>query len=269
MLLANSVCYEIVEQIPEEHFFPREAICSFLDGYSKEDLEKISSDFYLLKDETFAHAEKKHLYLFTAGGPGAGKSTILENEIANSKIQFAYIDPDRRGLQRMQSTYLADIEEGIFSEDAYTKWRGASNFIANTLMAIALDQGYAIAHGTTMTSPHAAKALQAIKDYGYERHLLHISSPDVIRIASDRARKKVLFQCTEEDLNEKGKAFFERYDDYLENTDQISFFYRPAVEKTILSAIQVGEELTVLDEESWAAICELHQNKGALAPAQE
>ncbi|GAB5410960.1 MAG: hypothetical protein ChlgKO_00740 [Chlamydiales bacterium] len=260
---------EIVQQIPENHFFSREAICSFLNSYNEEDMEKIVSDFHLLQQQTFANADRKKIYLFTAGGPGAGKSTILENELDKREIHYAYIDPDRRGLQKMESTYLTDIKSGATSEEAYTKWRGASNFIANTLMAIALDQGYAIAHGTTMTSPHAANALQAIKNYGYERHLLHITSPDVVRIASDRARQEVLFQCTEEDLIKKGKAFFERYDDYLANTDKISFYYRPAVDETVLAATQVGEELTVRDEASWAAIRELHQNKGALAPAQD
>lgn len=260
---------EIVQQIPENHFFPREAICSFLEGYNEEDMSRIVSDFHLLQEETFRNVEKQKIYLFTAGGPGAGKSTILEDKLNKAEIRYAYIDPDRRGLQKMATTYLADVESGLSSEEAYSKWRGASNFIANTLMAIALDQGYAIAHGTTMTSPHAAKALQAIKNYGYERNLLHITSPDVVRIASDRARQEVLFQCTEEDLIEKGKAFFERYDDYLANSDQISFFYRPAVDETILAAIQVKEQLTVLDEECWNAIHELHQNKGALAPAQE
>lgn len=216
----------------------------------------------MLKDETFADADKKPIYLFTAGGHGAGKSTVLESELERSEIHYAYIDPDRRGLQRMQATYLVDVEAGVPSEEAYNKWRGASNFISNTLMAIALDQGYAIAHGTTMTSPHTAKALNAVKEYGYERHLLHITCPDIVRVAANRIRQEKIYQCTEEDLIEKGKAFFERYDDYLNNTDQISFFYRSSLEETTLAAVKVRKEFTIIDQLSWRIIRALHEEKG-------
>jgi len=253
---------EILCLVPQEHFFPKEAIrASFLPKkYDAQDLQKIWEDFWFLKEQTFANAEKSTEYIATAGGPSAGKSTILEEHLSSNPNKFAYIDPDRSCLQKMPNSYLADLENNRRDvAGAYDHWREASNLLANVFLAYAIDQGYAIAHGTTMTSPHIATMLSFLKNHDYTRVLQHVNCPDDVRLSTEEIRRQGgIFQCTDEDLINKGVDFHKRLGDYLANSDKVIFYYRPSIETTIVAATKDSDGLKVENPGAFEKIANLY-----------
>src|SRR3972149_4706955 len=110
--VSKDICVEfekILSEVPANHFFPAANMRKLLDKYNPAELELIYKDFCELREETFGRATKKLDYVVTAGGPGAGKSTVLEyliesggcpDESFEKGIVRAYIDPDRSCLLR-------------------------------------------------------------------------------------------------------------------------------------------------------------------------
>lgn len=220
---------EALSLVPENHFFPAMFMIQLLDKYQADDLERVLKDFNLLKNQTFRNAEKDQTYVVTTGGPCAGKSTFFEKFKENQGVKFAYIDPDRSCLLNMENTYKQDLIDGSRSpQEAYMHWREASNFLANVFLAHALDQGYAIAHGSTMADPRSIDALRMIGGrYGYKRTLLHFTCGEELRLSSELTRREGgIVQCTDEDLVKKGKQFHKRLSGYLEESEDIVFLYR-------------------------------------------
>ena len=250
---------EILSLIPKDHFFPAQAIKAFLKGYSDEDLQLIFEDFFELKESVFQKADRRPLFLVTAGSPCAGKSTLLERYLEKSDVHYAYIDPDRVCLFHMTRTYVADRNKGKTPLEAYNHWRGASNFISNTLMAFALSEGYATALGSTMTSPYSYKAFQGVRGYGYKEHILHVSCPDDLRVASEKKRRDSgVVQCDEDDLRAKGVMFYQRLDDYLKHADTMEIYYRGGMDSYVLAATWKDGSMQVLDKEAYPHIVGLH-----------
>ena len=100
------------------------------------------------------------------------KSTILETFLKENSEEgenFVYVDPDVRGLKFMINTYLEDVgpyaisKSTEYAKKAYEKWRGASNYIANTLFNEAYVQGLNIAHGTTATVAEVTNLYKNLK----------------------------------------------------------------------------------------------------------
>lgn len=256
---------EILSKVPENYFFKKEQIRDLLNDYSLNELEAIYNDYFLLKEKTFENADKNQFppqYVVTAGGPGAGKSTVLENYLKENK-GFAYVDPERTCLLHMENTYKKDIETGETAQASFTKWRNASNFIAKVLMCNALEDGYNLAHGAAMTSEFSKFELQAVKNnYGYNRKILHITCPNEIRIASENARRESgIVQCTDEDLKNKGKAFFKRLEDYLRNADEIDYYYRSDMTTVEKVAAKTPAGIAVTNSKSFIKIIEMHKSE--------
>ena len=107
----------------------------------------------------------------------------------------------------MEKTYLNDVKSGSRSvQDAYTYWREASSFLANVFLAYALDQGFAVAHGSTMADPRSINALEMIGGgYGYHRTILYVTCEESLRKESELKRREGgIVQCTDVDLVVKG-----------------------------------------------------------------
>jgi hypothetical protein len=206
----------------------------------------------------------------TAGGPAAGKSTVLEHLIAgekcpdeglDQKIVRAYIDPDRSCMQKMKHTYLADLAAGTRTpQSAYEHWRDASNFLANVYLAIAMKEGYAIAHGSTMATPFAKKALEAIKHlYGYQTTVIHVTCDESVRKESEAIRRKGgVVQCTDTDFVEKEAMFFTLLADYVNFSDKVLFCYRGRLDQSTWGAKVEKGILSMFDEAAFAKIQEAH-----------
>lgn len=222
-----------------------------LDKYEADDLELIFKDFLLLKEKTFGQADKAKVYVVTAGGPGAGKSTFFEEFKETLGVKFAYIDPDRSCLLHMRNSYGQDLKSKVRTpQEAYTHWREASNFLANVFLAHALDQGYAVAHGSTMADPRSIDALKMIGGgYGYHRTLLHFTCEENLRRDSELKRREGgIVQCTDDDLVNKGKQFHERLAGYLEQSEEIVFLYRTDMETVVEYGKKKDKELTITQD---------------------
>lgn len=251
-----------------DHYYKKSDLLKLLDSYSEADLILIRQDYLQIQRNCFSQVPKKEkVYIATAGGPASGKSTLLEREIGydektgkNSK-GFAYIDPDRTCMQKMQCTYLRDRKNGLKAEDAYTKWRDASNFISNCLLAEALSKGYPIAHGTTLATPAALPAENMIRSlYGYKTTIFHLTASDSIRRALEHTRReKGMVQCTYEDFVQKQLFFIKHLPEYAK-LPEVKFHLMKKtgteVLKTIPVAEKIGPKITVIDK---AALKELVQ----------
>lgn len=199
-----------------DHYYKKSDLLKLLETYSIDELASIYDDYHEIRTNCFSALPKKEkVYIATAGGPASGKSTLLEKEIGYNEMSgkndkgFAYIDPDRTCMQKMQRTYLQDRKKGIEAEKAYTKWRDASNFISNCLLAEALHKGYPIAHGTTLATPPALGCESLIRSfYGYKTTILHLTTAEPIRRLLEKMRRdKGMVQCTPKDFEEK-QLFF-------------------------------------------------------------
>lgn len=181
---------------------------------------------------------KDPVYVATAGAPGACKTTILENFLTQKAFKnTVYVDPDARSLRFMAHTYLSQslsfytisTKESYAQaqRDAYTHWRGASNYIAITLLNKAFDGGYNIAHGTTSTSPAVEKIYKTLKDKGYSIHLILCGAPDKARFDAVAHRSKIQanYQSTPEDALNKGDLFPQRFPVYFQYGDVITFYW--------------------------------------------
>jgi hypothetical protein len=243
-----------------------------LEKYSNEELVLIYQDLIEIHEQTFVHATKQLDYVVTAGGPSSGKSTVLENvlesksslpDVLNMNIQRAYIDPDKSCLLRMERTYKKDIF--ISKRDpqkAYEYWREASNFLANYYLAIALKEGYAIAHGSTMATPFAKNALMAIRNlYGYKTTIIHLTCEEEVRNKSEKKRQESgVVQSTEKDFYEKQKMFFTLLGDYISAANRVLFAYRHDMESTLWAAKIEQNQLLIYDSPALNAIQTLHDS---------
>ena len=249
----------------KDHFLPKEVNRKLLGVYGIDDLIRIHKDLLQLQESLFAGADKGvRQYVATAGSPGSGKSTVLEAFMAQSQTHFVYADPDRATLLHMENTYKRDRALGLRTpEEAYNYWRDASNFLANYFLAKALQEGYAVTHGTTMTAPAMVieRIFTTLKNvYGYSVHLLDINCDNLVREQSEQQRRAHgVVQCTCEDFYNKGKAFCQRFPSYL-GADRIDFYYRDRIDHASCVATREGTNLIAHDKVGFIAIQKLHDD---------
>lgn len=207
--------------------------------YSEEEKGRIKSDLRNITELCFRNTtpvtNQQPIYVATAGGPGACKSTILESYLAN-KTNFVYTDPDAQALRCMINTYYQSLTYYKISlvqnfKDiqayGYAKWRDASNYIATTILNEAATSGYNIAHGTTSTSPVLHKLYQGLKKRNYKIVLLlcYASNSTRIKTLEYRALVQGFLQVATEDIVNKGKAFPEKFSTYFEYADEIQLYW--------------------------------------------
>lgn len=217
---------------------PGNLIKESLKGYTEEEIKLIYEDYRNIKSLCFRNmtsAKDNPIYIGTAGGPGASKSTILEYYLRD-KPNYTYLDPDQRALRYMINTYLQEFTNHKISQiadptkllqNAYNKWRGASNYIASSLLNEAYANRYNIAHGTTATSPHISSFFKNLKNKSYKIVLLLCYSTDENRVnaLNNRAEKQFFLQVDPDDIVKKGKMFPERFKDYFQYADEIHFYW--------------------------------------------
>lgn len=247
----------------DNSFVPSHIVDGFLKDYSEQEKSSIRMDLKHIEDLAFdakkPSPEKARLYIATVGAPGASKSTILENylekhyEIAKACV---YMDPDQRALKFMTATYWQSMTCGRISKSplyqdcaraAYEKWRGASNYIANTLLNKAYTQGFSIAHGTTSQSPQVVDLYKKLRQKDYKIVLLMCMSDAENRALAvkQREEKQGFVQSTQTDFVEKEKAILKNMPNYFQYADVIHVYW---VEKFDQGATQVA---TFAKENGW------------------
>lgn len=241
MLLIFLLCSTISLSAAQNQLIPPTAIETCLNTYTAEEKTLINKDLSVVRSVCFgSQAPQEHKkYLATAGGPGARKSTTLEYymKTTDSTTPYVYLDPDQRALKFMAHTYqalsLSSFETSKASnyletiKNGYNKWRGASNYIAQTLLNEAFLGGYSIAFGTTSTGPHVETLFKTIKASGYELTLLLCGASDATRVEAIRHRNtdQRFYQSSPEDIADKGILFAERMDLYFKYADTLEIFW--------------------------------------------
>lgn len=234
ILSATSV---LTGAIQSQLVIPHDVNESLLKTYSQDEKNLINEDFKNIKTLCFRNttpATEQPLYVATAGGPGACKSTVLETYL-QGKPNFVYADPDQRSLKFMMNTYHQSLTQYHVSasknyndlqKSAYDKWRGGSNYIANTILNDAFDKGYNVAHGTTLTGPTIEPFLKKVKAKGYKIILLLCFAPDEERVKAVTSQaNRGFLQADPQDVINKGKVFPERFPIYFEYADEIQLYW--------------------------------------------
>lgn len=257
------------EQVEPPLFFSSEMIAVHLSGYTAEEKEAIERDRSVVRSICFPEqnepSRRKPLYLATAGGPGSRKTSILESFLAQQPYgsKIAYVDPDARTLLFMAHTYynrsLAVGQLPFYPsylaarKAAYEKWRGASNYIALTLLEEAFQEHRDIAHGTTSTGGHVDAFLSRVKEVGYEVSLLLCYADDELRkeaIAYRNAEQK-FYQSTPEDGVSKGLLFPQRMPIYFAHADTLHLFWSDSLFSSPRLAARLEDgAMQVMDEEA-------------------
>jgi hypothetical protein len=238
LTLLGIIIFSVTVFATEKMLVPPEIAQEFLDSYSSVEKNKITKDLKNIRDLCLAKAKngQKHLiYVATAGGPGASKTTILETYL-HDHPGFVYVDSDQHALKFMINTYLQDINNYAISQNSsyqhllnksYIKWRGASNYIANTILNETYANKLAIAHGITSTNKAMTSFYKKLQDQGYKIILLLCGSSEKNRLKANEYRKKnqCFIQTTPEDMTKKGEMFFENFPVYFKYADEIEFFW--------------------------------------------
>ena len=217
-----------------ESLVPKDIVENLKKAYSPKEMSLINIDLKNIRETSFLGKVRptiNPIYVATAGGPGACKSTILETYL-HDKQNFVYADPDQRALKYMINTYyqsvtnyeISKLPYGVALKNAYSKWRDASNYIAYLILNEAFADGYNIAHGTTSTSSAIGSLYKKLKQKNYKIVLLLCYATDATRIAAD-AQRQGFFQAAPEDIINKGKMFPERFPIYFEYADEIHLYW--------------------------------------------
>jgi predicted ABC-type ATPase len=224
---------------------------------------------------------RERIAVITAGAPGAGKTTLMEQDLRAQEARFGYIDPDAVCLKtEMPASYLKELDEAMAaietaeypSEsakldaqkqarlDLYTKWRPGSNAAAQIILANLIKEHVGVYFGTTASAPATGFLLKFLKDHGYEIRILHVTAPDDVRVASIKERDKVFVQTTDRDIVIKGLDFPQRIEDvYKKYADSIEFYYRDRVDSDAkLVALWNTDLFMIADESGYAAAKAVH-----------
>lgn len=205
-------------------------------AYTAEDIKNILNTLAKLINQQFSTAKikpvEKPSYTASAGAPGSGKTFAIEKmfDINVSNGQFpvnaVYIGPDSVVLPQMDA-YLHDCEE-YGPEMAYTKWRDASNFIANFMLVKAINDKVNIVHDTTSTSSRVKTILDVLGKCGYTRNLhFYMANKEQRAGALDHRKEKLGYaMVTTADAVNKVAAAFERIADnsYIGRVESLVFY---------------------------------------------
>ncbi|MFY7842506.1 MAG: zeta toxin family protein [Rhabdochlamydiaceae bacterium] len=229
--------------------FPKTELEKFLSGkafdhtkeYTNEEKIKVCEDINAIYEEILSkNPIKAPLAVISAGSPGSGKTFKMREDLSlQAKLgsSYAYICPDDVCLKKQTRTYLKDLSSDNHSlsvrQEAYNKWRPASNAANHLLLANLIRQKYAFYFGTTCSSPKTYEFFKFLKNNGYKIRVMHVSAPDSVRWDSIKERDKSFVQTTEKDVIEKGQLVPLRIEDtFLAYADEIDFYYRKGLHES-------------------------------------
>jgi len=202
----------------------------FNSNYSEDEQRQICDELIYIVNEQFTNktAVDDKMYITSAGAPGSGKTFFLENNYCSDPHNNAvYVDPDRSVLPKLK-IYTQSLQE-TGSNAAYTKWRDASNYIANFMLVKAVYENLNVIHGTTASSDRIISVYNYLKQQGYKIKidLFFANESDRVQSINYREQTSGRVQVTTEDMKGKVAPVFLRMNDcYFKYADQITMFYQ-------------------------------------------
>jgi Zeta toxin len=283
---AYNVCdLNLIYNSSYEYFLPKEELERFLSGkafnnskvYSVEESQNLYHDINDIYQQIIeTEPTKQKLAIITAGAPGAGKTTLLQQEIDKNHLQnlnYAYICPDDVCLKNQSKTFQADLKTSptqsrASKQNAYNKWRPASNAASHLILGNLIRENYAFYYGSTSTSPLTSDLFKFLKQEDYKIKLIHVSALNEVRYNSIQERDQTFVQTTAEDVKEKGLLLPQRiHDTFLKYVDEIEFYYRSDVKENaclaatwihLESHLQMQPVLKIIDQEAYDIIKTIH-----------
>jgi predicted ABC-type ATPase len=193
-------------------------------------------------------------FYMTAGGPGSGKTVLIRDmQAAGGPLsQAAHVDPDEILKSFRPYRHAIDSMGGSDAARAmaYTYWRWASVYMANSLINKLAEDGHDIVFGTTGTSPAITKIYAAAKAAGYETQVLMCHAPEGVRLDGVAQRFAQERRYTPEaDVKDKGnKMFPEMAAVHFANADHISLYWRGGNKPPVLAAESADGKIIVQDD---------------------
>mgnify|MGYP000170898873 CR=1 FL=1 len=205
--------------------------------YTNEELDHIKQEANRLFNEFTAgktpRPENERRYFITAGGPGSGKSTLVEQLIEVDPVMknAVYVDPDETIMRNMPAFKKDVSKNGV--EDAYSKWRWASQYIWHSIRNRAAQEGYDIINGTTATSDLVNLEYENVLKAGYKPVTIAVCASEQVRRESVQKRYDVTGEryVPEEDIKNKGAAFFDKIPLYIRYSSAVHFYHRDEMSK--------------------------------------
>lgn len=259
----------LVSSAANAYLVPPSFIKPFQAKYSRAEKALIAEDMRNIERAVFwgKTPEKKPLFVATAGGPGACKSTTLET-LLNEDPTFkdvAYIDPDTQALRLMINTYVESLSFYNISKadsfpkaqvDAYMHWREASNYIAFTLFNKGFLKKYSMAYGSPGECPVLETMYKNLKGAGYDIHLIMCYSPleSRLKAISHRSVTQANYQATTEDAINKGRIFLERFPLQFKYGDVLRFYWTTDFKNGSKEVARIEHNtLTIFDKDGYDA----------------
>ncbi|MBI1214338.1 MAG: AAA family ATPase [Alphaproteobacteria bacterium] len=197
---------------------------------------------------------KPKKFYMTAGGPGAGKTVLVRamQENGGPLSQAVHVDPDE--VLKSFKPYR-DMVNGMGGSDAaramaYTYWRWASVYMANTIINKLSADGHDIVFGTTGTSPGMPKIYSAAKAAGYETHVMICHAGEGVRLdgVAQRFAQERRFTPEEDAKNKGNRMFPEMATVHFANADHVSLYWRGGNAPPVLAAESAEGKIIVQDD---------------------
>jgi predicted ABC-type ATPase len=199
-------------------------------------------------------------FKLSAGAPGAGKTKLFEALLRDEPPLrgFLFVDPDE-GALKLMDVYHRDIQKfgggSVGLALSYTKWRGASNYLSNTMMNRGCDEGRSILLSTTATGPMVAALYTNANKAGYESETLIVCAPEDVRYESVRRRWEEEGTRFTNDAALKGELFYARLPTVMRLTDDFRLYWRGQVEgPPVMAASGKNGKITTHDKNALRAI---------------
>ncbi len=256
-------------------------------GYSPKDIETVLRIGISEKhDIEGLKGFLKPLYIASAGGPGAGKSTALFQYVSSlfnvdvpkeawhesslseamskifTEVPAALVSPDRRGIL---SLALKNRDEPTSDRAFYLKWRWASNFLSNVALNVAFQNRRNIVHDTTLSGRTALDNLKALKNSGYCLAVFMQGAPLRTREEAADKRNETFFQSLKGNVTDQDTAFAEKISQIVPLTDLAVIGWRNAANEEAKQVAKIANgTLLVLDEEGFERYCSAYPQMAEL-----
>jgi adenylate kinase family enzyme len=233
-----------------KYYFPKKTLERYLSGkaidHKKEytlkeqhDLKADILDIYhkVISDNSNPTSVDEHVAIITAGAPGAGKTTLIQQVIKKNKlkgIHYSYICSSDVCLKNQTRTYKNELENSnkslVSRQNIFNKWNTGSKAATHLILGNLIRKNVSFYFGTTSTSPMSRKFFQFLKKNGYKIQLIYVATPTETRWESVHERNKTFAQTTAKDVTKRGELLPQRLNDtFLSYADEITFYYRNKV----------------------------------------